>query len=233
MHNTGCADDTGCVSVSSTSVAMTVRFATAPVSSWVNTTPGWTGSTAGIRREAAGHRHGRPRRAEDADDLADGSAGQDNGHAWEIEEDLRLRSICSAGVGRAGLYLEVIPAKEGQGLEFPYLPDEVVGDLCRIPDIDLPIPVEGGGRVGRHLPDDHVGHLCNVADIDDTVAVEITLDACDGDVARPGERIRAARGADREVDGVVTRGSVGVGRVLLGGGRAVAEGPEPCGRVAG
>jgi len=62
-----CAYDTGCVSVSSTSVAMTVRFATAPASSRVNTAPDRAGSTAGIRREAAGHRHGRPRQAEDVD----------------------------------------------------------------------------------------------------------------------------------------------------------------------
>jgi len=59
-------------------------------------------------------------------DLADGSAGQGNGHAWEIEGERGAgrpspQGICSASIGigtrimRGGLYLEVMPAKEGQG----------------------------------------------------------------------------------------------------------------------
>ncbi|KAF5047075.1 hypothetical protein DSECCO2_464240 [anaerobic digester metagenome] len=73
----------------------------------------------------------------------------------------------------------------------------------------------------------------DVADVHFAVSFEVTFEACDGDVIGPGERVRAVRGADREVHGVGARCSVGMDRVLLRRGVAVAEVPEPGGRVAG
>ena len=66
------------------------------------------------------------------------------------------------------------------------LPDDKVCNLCGIPDIDPPIPIEVSDKVCRLLPDDHIRYLRDIADVDDAIAGDITSRGRDGDVAGPG-----------------------------------------------
>jgi len=105
-------------------------------------------------------------------------------------------------------------AESAGGSEFPYLPDEEVGDLCCITDIDPAIPVEISGKVCRLLPDDHIGYLRDIADVDGTIAVEVTPDRY-SDVSWPGDRGRGICGGDREVHSVGARGGIDMNRILF------------------
>ncbi|MEN6513280.1 hypothetical protein [Methanoculleus sp.] len=60
--------------------------------------------------------------------------------------------------------------------------------LCRIPDVDLPVPVEFGGRIDRRLPDDHVGHPGDV--------VVPAIDPGGGERERPAVAIADPGGDD-------------------------------------
>lgn len=111
--------------------------------------------------------------------------------------------------------------------------DVVLGDEEGVADLDHPVPADvsllelfGAGSGLLREPHDLLEHKKGISLVDLAIPGGVPEED-GGDLDVVGFCGGRNLTVHRERDGIVARGGVGVGRVLVGGGSFVPEGPEP------